>query len=136
MANEIIAACMLKAVNGNVNEQVSAGRKFADMTGKNTQHYFHTITTAGAANDEAIDLGNLGSIGYLLAINHGSVGAAGTNDTAYVRTADGGTDFMELEAGGPGQLIRLPSTITAPFVYSHASADGGEVQVEFFIIER
>lgn len=75
-----------------------------------------------AATEEAIPLGDVGTLGYFFAINRDAT------NFINIKTGTGGTIIAKLTAGAPC-LIPFGSGVTAPY----AIADTAACQMEYFL---
>jgi len=126
MADEISVSAALKFVLGAKSEDWSLGILTDDITGTNFAKLTQTINTA--ATEEALDKGDVGTPGWILARNNSTASA----EIVYIKTATGGTNLVELVPGGYPVLFKFPAALTAPFIISAS----GTPEIEYLLIER
>jgi hypothetical protein len=113
MAAEITISASLELDNGVIQEALSRSGLRFDQTGVKYQKHVQNIGTS----EEAIDLGEVTSLGYCLAIN--------LDNTNYVelRSATGaGNDIIKLPAKGGLALFHWGSDVSAPFAVANTAA--------------
>ena len=113
MAAEITISASLDVDDGVINEALSkVGLRF-DWSGTKFTKHIQSIGTS----EEAIDLGEITTLGWFLAVN--------LDNTNYVelRTGTGASnDFAKLVAKGGLCLLHWGSDISAPFAIANTAA--------------
>jgi hypothetical protein len=120
MAAEITASGSLELDDGTVTEMLAVSGLRFDWSGTKYTKHVQSIGTA----EEAIDLGEISSVGWILAVNRDN-----TNFVS-LRVGTGLTNAIRLDPKGGFALFRAGSGMTAPF----AIADTAACRVEFFHI--
>ena len=121
MADEITLNGKMKVVNSTTNEIAEVRDLLINQTAKGVTHLTQTI----GSTEEAIDLGQLSTLGYALFINRGPT------DTISLRQATSASDFCDLK---PTEfaLFRVSADMTAPFAISSST---NSPVLEFWILE-
>lgn len=113
MAAEITLSASLAVDNGIIDEALSKSGVRFDWSGTKTTKHIQAVGTS----EEAIDLGEIATLGYFMAIN--------LDNTNYVelRSATGaGNDIIRLDAKGGLCLLRWGSDVTAPFAVANTAS--------------
>jgi hypothetical protein len=121
MADEIEASVSLRLKRSDIDEILSKiGLQF-DQTGSEFTYHVQTI----GITEEAIELGEISSLGYYLAIN------LDTTNFVSLRAGTGLGNFHRLDANYGFSFGKWGSGATAPF----AIADTAACRVLFLILE-
>ena len=118
MANEITVTTKLSFTKGGTTTSLEVSNLKVDVSGSRFIHNRQEIGTS----EEAIDVGDLASVGYMLLVNRDAT------NFVEVRAGTGVADTIKLKPG-ESSLIRLVAT--APF----AIADTAAVELEYLLIE-
>ena len=121
MADEIEVSASLRLNRTDIEAALSKIGLTFDQTGTEYTQHIQTIGTT----EEAIELGEITSIGYVLAIN------LDTTNFVSLRVGTGLTNAIRLDANNGLALFRAGSGLTAPF----AIADTAACRVLFLILE-
>ena len=120
MANEITLTAALKFLKGDTDTSFSKSGLLIDVAGTD----YVRMTQQVGVSEEALDLGGLSTLGYILMFNLDST------NFVEIRPATGVADMIKILAGECA-LFRMADGVTAPFVI----ADTAIVQVEYLMIE-
>ena len=118
MAKELTLSASLKFTKGSVNISQARSGVQLDVAGDD----FVTQTQTVGVTEEALDLGDLGTLGYVLIRN------LDTTNFVSVRSGTGAANLVRVPAGGIA-LFMLASA--APFVIANTAA----VKIEYTMIE-
>ncbi len=126
MANELtIGASIAYADSEGSEDSLSVENFIKTITTKRFVHMKQNV----AITEEALNLGDIASIGYILMFNRDAT------NFVEVRVSTGSTKMVRLDPadtdGNPGMaLFRFGSGVTAPYVI----ADTATVQIEYLLI--
>lgn len=118
MADEIKVSASLELDTGTLAEELVLPTRHFDFSGTKFTKHTQSIGTS----EEAIDLGEITTLGWVLAVNRDP-----TNFVS-LKTATSGTVFAKLLPENGCALFHFGSGVTAPF----AIADTAACIVEFF----
>ena len=121
MADEITASASLRYARSTHTAFYAVTGKQFDQTGTDYAEHTQTIGTT----EEALDLGDVGTPGYILLVN------LDPTNFVSVRAATGAANAIRLDANGGFALFKLGSGATAPF----AIADTAACQIKYLLIE-
>jgi hypothetical protein len=119
MSNEITIHARLKAEKGNSKVDAFVEALKSNWTGNRFIHNRQEIGTT----EEAIDLGDIATGGYFMAINRDS-----TNFVS-IRSGTGATNLVRINAG-EAALFRVSGDASAPF----AIADTAACELEYWLL--
>ena len=112
MANEITVTAALAYAKDGTSFSAAVTALSITVSGARFIHARQSIGTS----EEALDLGDIGTGGWLLAINrHASA-------VIEIRSGTGATDLVRMNGGEPA-LFRVSADATAPFAIASAAAD-------------
>lgn len=117
MAKELLISASIDFAKGVVIASFAKGGIRLDVTGTK---YVRLVQNIGTSV-EALDLGDVGTPGYMLAYNHGS-------NKISIRAGSGGTDVVEIPPGGFALFKLATST-------PHAIATTSAGDLEYLIVE-
>lgn len=123
MAAEITVSASLQVDNGTIDDALSKVGIHFDWT----THKYTKIVQAIGTSEEAIDLGEVTSLGWIIAIN--------LDNTNYVELRLGtgaSNDMIKLPAKGGCAVFHAGSDMTAPF----AIANTASCNVAFLILSQ
>lgn len=121
MADEITVSAALKGLRSDWSKGLDKiGLQF-DMTGTKYQDGVQTV----GITEEALDLGDVGTPGYVLLIN------LDTTNFVSIRPATGAANTIRLDPNFGLALFKLGSGATAPF----AIADTAACRVQYLLLE-
>lgn len=118
MANELTLSASIKFVKGNVSVSTAKSGVQLDVAGND----FVTKTQNVGTSEEALDLGDITTPGYVMIRNLDS-----TNFVS-IRPATGAANLIKVPAGG---IALFMCEASAPFVIANTAA----VQIEYTMIE-
>lgn len=121
MADEIAVSVSLKMSRSDIEPALSKTGLTFDMTGT---EYTELVQTIGIT-EEALDLGDVGTPGYIIAIN------LDTTNFVSIRPATGAANTIRLDPNFGVALFKFGSGATAPF----AIADTASCRVQFLLLE-
>jgi len=112
-AGEIRISASLAVDNGIIDEALSKSGLRFDWSGTKVTKHIQAIGTS----EEAIDLGEITTLGYFMAIN--------LDSTNYVEIRSGtgaGNDVIRLDANNGVCLLRWGSDVTAPYAVANTAS--------------
>lgn len=119
MANELKGAAEVTFIKGNTS--IDLGGAFSiTITGTRYIKIRQEIGT----NEEALDVGDLATLGHCIIINRDST------NFVEIRPATGIQDMLQIKAGNVA-MFEFAAGVTAPF----AIADTAAVEIEMLIVE-
>lgn len=118
MANELTIQCSVSFAKNGVTVPFGIAAKLRDVAG---DRYIQTLQVIGTA-EEALQKGELGTLGYCIAINRDA------NNFVTIRAATGLATGIKLN---PGDACMFRCGGNAPF----AIADTAPVNLEFMLVE-
>lgn len=122
MANEITLSASL-AYEDSESADIALSKLALSVT-VSTKKFAHVKMNVGTT-EEALDLGEITSLGYCLMINRDST------NFVELRAATAGTRIIKLKAG-EAALFRFGSGVTAPYII----ADTAACQIEYLLISN
>lgn len=122
MADELrINASMAYEDSELTEDSLSIANLDVDVSTKRTAHLKQNVGTS----EEVLNLGDISSLGYILAVNRSS------SNFVSIKTAAGGTIFAKILPGEVA-MFRFGSGVTAPFVI----ADTAACQLEYLLVSE
>jgi hypothetical protein len=118
MANELTLSGSIKFAKSNVEDGMAKGGLQVDVTGSKCTHMVQAIGTS----EEAIDIGDIGTSGYMFVVNRD------TTNYVSIRPGTGTANCIKLKAG-EFALFRIE---TAPWAIANTAA----CNIEFLIVEN
>lgn len=120
MAGEIKLTVLLKFAKSSTTTEAKVNDLAVTVTGTRFIHNRQSIGTS----EEALDLGDIATGGWFVAINRGAT------NFIEIRSGTGATDIIKLKAGEPC-CFRMSGDATAPFAIANTAAG----DLEYWLFE-